>query len=149
MHIQTTGMASSFIVYTCRSCAYRDVIGPHMSCDLTWLLHTPLNPLSIGQMVNNHSPSTNHFTYFTCMYNYTLKCWGSIEHAISCKEMLHSIALWELACFWESCMIENPAWCLIWGPIWFVTENHNIVANSAFCRKSIIWYASIIIYMYH
>ncbi|XP_064386016.1 SET domain-containing protein 9-like [Halichondria panicea] len=40
-----------------KSCAYRDVIGPHMSCDLTWLLHTPLNPLSIGQMVNNHSPS--------------------------------------------------------------------------------------------
>ena len=40
---------------TYRSCAYRDVIGHHLSCDPTWLSTNPINPLSIGQFVNNHT----------------------------------------------------------------------------------------------
>eukprot|EP00731_Ephydatia_muelleri_P018222 Em0011g262a len=38
-----------------KSCAFRDVVGPFMSCDITWLKTKRINPLAIGQWVNNHT----------------------------------------------------------------------------------------------
>ena len=43
------------IVFSHRSCAYRDVVGQTLSCDLTWLSTNPINPLCVGQFVNNHT----------------------------------------------------------------------------------------------
>ncbi|KAK7485347.1 hypothetical protein BaRGS_00023446 [Batillaria attramentaria] len=38
-----------------RSCHGRDRIGPYTVCDDSWLTQSPLNPLSVGQYVNNHN----------------------------------------------------------------------------------------------
>ena len=39
-----------------RSCAYRDLVGGALSCDPSWLEKSiSLNPLSIGQFINNHT----------------------------------------------------------------------------------------------
>lgn len=38
-----------------KSCAFRDVIGRFMSCDVTWLTTKGINPLAVGQWVNNHT----------------------------------------------------------------------------------------------
>ncbi|CAM9349580.1 unnamed protein product [Lampetra fluviatilis] len=43
----------SRIVY--RSCSGRDRLGPHALSDVTWLTPQPINPLSIGQYINNCS----------------------------------------------------------------------------------------------
>ena len=40
-----------------RSSAKRDVIGSYSSCDTSWLSSTQLNPLAIGQYVNNETAS--------------------------------------------------------------------------------------------
>ena len=45
----------SLFFLVCRSCAFRDVIGHSMSCDVSWLSTNPINPLSVGQFVNNHT----------------------------------------------------------------------------------------------
>lgn len=38
-----------------RSNARRDQIGPYLPCDTTWLGDEPLNPLAVGQYVNNRT----------------------------------------------------------------------------------------------
>lgn len=38
-----------------RSNAQRDQIGPYLPCDTTWLGDEPLNPLAVGQYVNNRT----------------------------------------------------------------------------------------------
>ncbi|XP_073418789.1 SET domain-containing protein 9 isoform X2 [Dendrobates tinctorius] len=38
-----------------RSCSRRDQLGPLKMCDVTWLTGAPLNPLAVGQYVNNCS----------------------------------------------------------------------------------------------
>ena len=38
-----------------RSNARRDQIGPYLPCDTTWLGNEPLNPLAVGQYVNNRT----------------------------------------------------------------------------------------------
>ncbi|XP_069601999.1 SET domain-containing protein 9 isoform X2 [Ranitomeya imitator] len=38
-----------------RSCSRRDQLGPLKMCDITWLTSAPLNPLAVGQYVNNCS----------------------------------------------------------------------------------------------
>ncbi|XP_041359872.1 SET domain-containing protein 9-like isoform X2 [Gigantopelta aegis] len=38
-----------------RSCSQRDRIGPYETCDVTWLTPHPVNPLAVGQYVNNQS----------------------------------------------------------------------------------------------
>ncbi|KAK7099803.1 SET domain-containing protein 9-like [Littorina saxatilis] len=38
-----------------RSCHGRDRVGPYIVCDDTWLTDWPLNPLAVGQYVNNHN----------------------------------------------------------------------------------------------
>ena len=38
-----------------RSCHGRDRVGPYSLCDNTWLTDWPINPLSVGQYVNNHN----------------------------------------------------------------------------------------------
>ena len=44
-----------FLHFRYRSCAFRDVIGQTMPCDLTWLHLKPVNPLNVGQTVNNQT----------------------------------------------------------------------------------------------
>ncbi|CAM1154281.1 SETD9 (predicted) [Pycnogonum litorale] len=39
-----------------RSCSYRDRIGAYMTSDLSWLTSNRINPLAIGQYVNNQCP---------------------------------------------------------------------------------------------
>lgn len=51
IHIDGKNKGLSKLIY--RSCAFRDVIGRFMSCDLTWLTLRPINPLAVGQLVNN------------------------------------------------------------------------------------------------
>jgi len=50
------------IPYKCivfyRSCAGRDKVNGEYQCDVTWLTEKPVNPLAIGQFVNNQSPGT-------------------------------------------------------------------------------------------
>ena len=41
--------------FSYRSCSQRDRIGPYESCDSTWLTPFPVNPLAVGQYVNNQS----------------------------------------------------------------------------------------------
>ncbi|XP_051898332.1 SET domain-containing protein 9 isoform X2 [Pristis pectinata] len=41
----------SKVIY--RSCSGRDRLGPYKTSDLTWLTETPVNPLGVGQYVNN------------------------------------------------------------------------------------------------
>ncbi|KAI0240775.1 SET domain-containing protein 9 [Lamellibrachia satsuma] len=41
--------------YLYRSCAQRDRVGPYWLCDTSWLTNCPVNPLAIGQYVNNHT----------------------------------------------------------------------------------------------
>lgn len=41
--------------YLYRSCAQRDRLGPYWLCDTSWLTECPVNPLAIGQYVNNHT----------------------------------------------------------------------------------------------
>ena len=38
-----------------RSNSRRDQIGPYLPCDTTWLEDEPLNPLAVGQYVNNRT----------------------------------------------------------------------------------------------
>ncbi|XP_076462208.1 SET domain-containing protein 9-like [Babylonia areolata] len=38
-----------------RSCYGRDRVGPYPLCDESWLTDQPLNPLAVGQYVNNHN----------------------------------------------------------------------------------------------
>ena len=38
-----------------RSCAGRDKIGPHDIADTSWLTDYVLNPLNVGQIINNSS----------------------------------------------------------------------------------------------
>ena len=38
-----------------RSCAYRDTVDQQLSCDLSWLSGSPVNPLAVGQFVNNRT----------------------------------------------------------------------------------------------
>ncbi len=44
-------------MYFClaRSNSRRDQIGPYLPCDPTWLGDEPLNPLAVGQYVNNRT----------------------------------------------------------------------------------------------
>lgn len=41
--------------YIYKSCAYRDKIGNYLCADLSWLSDSPVNPLNIGQYINNQS----------------------------------------------------------------------------------------------
>merc|ERR1711894_355983 len=41
--------------YIYRSCSQRDRHGPYFTCDATWLAPYPINPLAVGQYVNNQS----------------------------------------------------------------------------------------------
>ncbi|ESO88293.1 hypothetical protein LOTGIDRAFT_126320 [Lottia gigantea] len=41
--------------YIYKSCSNRDRIGPYLICDTSWLTPFPVNPLNIGQYVNNQS----------------------------------------------------------------------------------------------
>lgn len=50
-----------------RSCSGRDRIGPLMMSDTSWLTHSPLNPLAVGQYVNNCS---NEFPANVCYQEY-------------------------------------------------------------------------------
>ncbi|XP_067889621.1 SET domain-containing protein 9 isoform X2 [Heterodontus francisci] len=43
----------SKVIY--RSCSGRDRLGPYKTSDVTWLTETPVNPLAVGQYVNNCS----------------------------------------------------------------------------------------------
>lgn len=43
------------VVSRFRSCAYRDTVSERLSCDVSWLSTNPINPLSIGQFVNNQT----------------------------------------------------------------------------------------------
>ncbi|XP_007890427.2 SET domain-containing protein 9 [Callorhinchus milii] len=43
----------SKVIY--RSCSRRDRLGPYKTSDVTWLTESPLNPLAVGQYVNNCS----------------------------------------------------------------------------------------------
>ncbi|XP_067842306.1 SET domain-containing protein 9 [Heptranchias perlo] len=43
----------SKVIY--RSCSGRDRLGPYKTSDVSWLTETPVNPLSVGQYVNNCS----------------------------------------------------------------------------------------------
>ncbi|XP_069127293.1 SET domain-containing protein 9-like isoform X2 [Argopecten irradians] len=38
-----------------KSCGQRDRHGPYLTCDLTWVTPNPVNPLAVGQYVNNQS----------------------------------------------------------------------------------------------
>ena len=42
-------------LYLSRSCSQRDRQGPFNTCDASWLTSFPLNPLALGQYVNNQS----------------------------------------------------------------------------------------------
>ena len=46
---------SFFYMMFFRSCHGRDRVGPYSLCDNTWLTDWPINPLSVGQYVNNHN----------------------------------------------------------------------------------------------
>ncbi|XP_021373415.1 SET domain-containing protein 9-like isoform X2 [Mizuhopecten yessoensis] len=37
------------------SCGQRDRHGPYLTCDLSWVTQYPINPLAVGQYVNNQS----------------------------------------------------------------------------------------------
>ncbi|CAJ0945015.1 unnamed protein product [Ranitomeya imitator] len=59
-----------------RSCSRRDQLGPLKMCDITWLTSAPLNPLAVGQYVNNcsngniprcHLRPPAHITHFRYM----------------------------------------------------------------------------------
>lgn len=53
----------------CRSCSHRDKIGWQFISDMSWLTPHPINPLAIGQYVNNHTPGTEQppvIYHFTC-----------------------------------------------------------------------------------
>lgn len=41
--------------YIYRSCSQRDRHGPYFTCDTSWLTPYPINPLAVGQYVNNQS----------------------------------------------------------------------------------------------
>ncbi|XP_060085657.1 SET domain-containing protein 9-like isoform X2 [Ylistrum balloti] len=41
--------------YIYKSCGQRDRHGPYLTCDLTWVTQNPVNPLAVGQYVNNQS----------------------------------------------------------------------------------------------
>ncbi|XP_064632865.1 SET domain-containing protein 9-like [Lineus longissimus] len=43
----------SKVIY--RSCSNRDRIGPYMLCDHTWLTENTINPMAVGQYVNNQT----------------------------------------------------------------------------------------------
>ena len=46
-----------------------------MSCDVTWLSHLPSNPLSVGQMVNNHTHGTHiHYVLLHVLYEVVCYC---------------------------------------------------------------------------
>ena len=50
-----------------RSCGHRDRVGPYFTCDLSWLTSHPLNPMAVGQYVNNHN--TGGLSYDTICCN--------------------------------------------------------------------------------
>lgn len=45
-----------------RSSSHRDKIGLHFISDLSWLTPHPINPLAVGQYVNNGSTGKKHKT---------------------------------------------------------------------------------------
>ncbi|XP_041474686.1 uncharacterized protein LOC121423420 [Lytechinus variegatus] len=51
IHIDGNDKKLSKMIY--RSCARRDRLGPYMLSDLSWLTSCPLNPMAVGQYVNN------------------------------------------------------------------------------------------------
>ena len=54
--ILTVHVRTEHCAFLCRSCAYRDAINQRLSCDPSWLSPTKaINPLAIGQFVNNHT----------------------------------------------------------------------------------------------
>lgn len=50
-----------------RSCSGRDRLGPFMLSDITWLTANPVNPLAVGQYVNN---CTNEWAANVCYQEY-------------------------------------------------------------------------------
>ena len=59
-----------------------------MSCDVTWLSHLPSNPLSVGQMVNNHTHGT-HIHYVLLHVLYEVVCYCAKEYI--CSIRIHTI----------------------------------------------------------
>jgi hypothetical protein len=54
IHVDGKHRGLSKAIY--KSCALRDTVNCQLTCDITWLtLTSPLNPLSIGQLINNHT----------------------------------------------------------------------------------------------
>ena len=45
----------TYISFHFRSCAGREHMGAFPACDVSWLTNTKLNPLAVGQIVNNHT----------------------------------------------------------------------------------------------
>lgn len=58
-----------------RSCSNRDRLGPFMMSDSTWLTSRPLNPLAVGQYVNNCNdewPANVSYKSMTCQTSFLL-----------------------------------------------------------------------------
>lgn len=54
LHIDGNDRRISKIIF--RSCSHRDKIGWQFTSDMSWLTPHSINPLAIGQYVNNHNP---------------------------------------------------------------------------------------------
>lgn len=54
LHIDGNDRSISKMIF--RSCSHRDKIGWQFTSDMSWLTPHPINPLAIGQYVNNHGP---------------------------------------------------------------------------------------------
>lgn len=56
-HIHVDGKDTGLSRLLYRSCYNRELMGTYQLCDNTWLTECPVNPLAIGQYVNNHNKS--------------------------------------------------------------------------------------------
>ncbi|XP_025110518.1 SET domain-containing protein 9-like [Pomacea canaliculata] len=56
-----------------KSCHGRDRLGPFSLCDASWLTNWPINPLAVGQYVNNHNkdfPANVAYQEFDLPFNF-------------------------------------------------------------------------------
>ncbi len=89
---------SNVLTHEHRSCSGRDRLGPFPLSDCSWLTSDPVNPLAVGQYVNNCSNGQS--VWFVCaIHSYkgkhkTVKC--LVLHRKSCECLLSGI--WRPGC---------------------------------------------------
>ncbi|XP_072172984.1 uncharacterized protein [Diadema setosum] len=87
-----------------RSCAQRDRLGPHVFCDISWLTPCLLNPMAVGQYVNNQykgAPANVCYQEFDVPVNFPVNLrkfipnnfYGTLQDTGNIGRVLRTVAL--------------------------------------------------------